>query len=205
MSVPRLSIVDVAPFAAISSSGVRASEGKQRLQRRSDESRRESDDRGEREHKQLRIRVGGRGGSGQSRRAEQHQRQQEALAPEAIPQRGGERGNGRGGEQADEPGDPDRRGAAMLVGEHAESDEVRPLGRDPRPPGELDPSHVLVSNGGTERRDHLACAEHSAPLKRLTLSHTRAAQSRPREQQGFGREARKLRGRVRGGPCAFHQ
>ncbi len=70
--------------------------------------------------------------------------EQEPLAPEAIAERRGERRDRGRREQAHEAGDADGRGPAVAVGEHAERDEVRPLGRDRRAPGELGAADVRV-------------------------------------------------------------
>jgi hypothetical protein len=47
----------------------------------------------------------------------------------------------------------------VLVGEHPQRDEVRPLGGDRSAPGKLDPPDVLVPDSGTESREHHAEAD----------------------------------------------
>lgn len=48
----------------------------------------------------------------------------------------------------------------MLVCEHAERDEVSPLGRDRRAPCKLNPPDVVVASGGCQRGDHLTGTNH---------------------------------------------
>ena len=79
-------------------------------------------------------------------------RKQEALAPEAVAERRCKRRDDRRGQQPNEPGDPDGRGAALLVGEDAERDEVRPLGRDRRAPRKLGTADVGVASGALRAR-----------------------------------------------------
>jgi hypothetical protein len=48
----------------------------------------------------------------------------------------------------------------VLVCEHAERDEVSPLGRDRRAPCKLYPPDVVVASGGCERGNHLTRTNH---------------------------------------------
>jgi hypothetical protein len=48
----------------------------------------------------------------------------------------------------------------VLVCEHAERDEVSPLGRDRRAPCKLNPPDVVVTSGGCESGDHLTGTNH---------------------------------------------
>ena len=167
-SVPRLSIVEVAPLAAISSSGVRASEGSTACMRRPEERRGDPDHAGERED-EYRVAAGEdrRGRSGQRGGADQRRRDQDALAPEAVAEAAGERRDDRRREHPREAREPDRRGPAGVVGEDAERDEVRPLGDDRRAPGELDPPQVAVPHHRSERRSRLCRTAHAAIARTL--------------------------------------
>ena len=96
----------------------------------------------------------------QRSRSEQHDRQQEALAPEAIAQGRCERRDRRGREQAHETRDADRRRSAVVVREHAEGDEVRPLGGDRCAPGQLGAADVRILGGDEEGVEGLAQTGH---------------------------------------------
>ena len=68
----------------------------------------------------------------------------------------------RGRQHADEPCDahPDR--PARVVGEDAERDEVRPLGRDRRAPRKLETPEVLVAQDGNESGERVNRWAHPA-------------------------------------------
>jgi hypothetical protein len=62
--------------------------------------------------------------------------------------------------QAHEAGDADRRGSAMVVGEHTEGDEVRPLGRNRRAPGQLGTAYVRILSRDAKGGGRLADSRH---------------------------------------------
>ena len=102
------------------------------------------------------VHRGPRGRDHECRRSQEHDSQQEPLAPEAVAQGRCERRDGGRREQAHETGDPDRRRPAVVVREHTECDEVRPLGTHARAPGQLGAANVGVSSRhakGGERLD----------------------------------------------------
>jgi hypothetical protein len=92
----------------------------ERLERRSDERRGEPDEprKDEDEHLVL-AGVVRRSRSGQRGRSDQRDSDEEALTPEAIAERGSKRRDQRGGQQANEPRDPDGHRAAGVVREDA--------------------------------------------------------------------------------------
>ena len=103
---------------------------------------------------------GSRGRDDERRRSQQHDSEQEPLAPEAITQGGCERRDRGRREQAHEAGDPDRRGSAVAVREHTEGDEVRPLGGHRRAPGQLGPANVDVPSRDAKGGERLAQTGH---------------------------------------------
>ena len=133
----------------------------QRLQRGPDQRGGDPDRGGQHEHQGSLARERRRSGAREGRGAEERHRQEEALSTKPVAEGGGERRDGRGRQEAHETRDPDRCRTALLVREDAEGDEMRPLRRDRGAPGELDPSNVFVPNGGGERRDQLARANHT--------------------------------------------
>src|SRR5205823_14887063 len=81
-------------------------------------------------------------------------------AAKAVAERGSERRDHRCRQQAEQPGEPDRRRTAPLVGEHAEGDEVHPLGCNRCAPRELGTPDLLVADRGGERRHNLTWPYH---------------------------------------------
>ena len=158
--VPTLSTVEVAPLDAMSSSGVRASDGSSACNAgliSVDETPMTAANTNTRTGSPAKRR---RSRRGKRARPDKRHRKQEALATEAVAQRRGEWGNRRRGQQADESGDADRRSTAPLVRKHAKRDEMRPLSADSCAPRELHPPDVVVPNSDAESRDHLARANH---------------------------------------------
>ena len=160
--MPRLSIVEVAPFDAISSSGVRASEGSNACSAGRMSVTANPSTAANANTSGFGVREERDGRRAERNGADEHQREEEALPGEAVAQRRRERRNDRRGQQADEPRDADRGRAADVVGEDAERDEVRPLRRDRRPPRQLHASDVRVPKSRTERSEQLAGTPHAA-------------------------------------------
>ena len=158
--MPRLSIVEVAPFAAISSLAVRASDGSSAMRagRNSVEQTPTADAAAKTMMRSSSSAPAAE--TSESGRAQEHDSEQEPLAPEAIAERRRERRDRGRREQAHEAGDPDRRRSAVVVREHAERDEVRPLGRDRRAPGQLGAANVRVLGRDAEGGERLAETGH---------------------------------------------
>jgi len=132
----------------------------QRLQRRPDQRRREPDNAGEREYEDS-IVCGRRcRGGGERTGTEERQCEKKALAAKPVAERSGEGCDGRCRQQPDQPRDADRGGTALLVGKDAERDEMRPLRRNRRAPGEFHPPNVVVSKSGSESRDQPTWLNH---------------------------------------------
>ena len=108
----------------------------QRDESRPEQRRADADRRPGREDDDPVVHQRSRGRDDERGRSERDDSQQEPLAPEAIAEGRCERRDRGRREQACEAGDPDRRGSAVAVGEHAEGDEVRPFGDDGRAPGQ---------------------------------------------------------------------
>ena len=126
--VPRLSIVEVAPFAAINSRAVRASDGSSATSagRNSVEHTPTTDPATKTTTRSsMRAPVA----ETPSPAAPTSASAKEALAAEPIAEGRGERCDGGRREQPQQAGHADGRGAAVVVRKHAEGDEVRPLGR----------------------------------------------------------------------------
>ena len=168
-SVPRLSIVEVAPFAAISSLAVRASDGSSATRPAGTTSSRHRPQTPAAKTTIAIVQRGPRGRDDECRRSEKHDCEQEPLAPEAVAQGRCERRDGGRREQAHETGDPDRRRSAVVVREHAEGDEVRPLGAHGRAPGQLRAANVGVSSRHAKGGERLVETRHveSQPYGRL--------------------------------------
>ena len=161
--MPRLSIVEVAPFAAISSRAVRASDGSSAISagRNSVEQTPTTEPATKTMLRSIHQRAGRR--DDERRRSEQHEAEEESLAPEAIAERRGERRDRGRREQPQQAGDADGRGATVAVREHAERDEVRPLRRHQRAPGQLGAANVDVASGDVECAERLARTRREEP------------------------------------------
>ena len=142
--MPKLSIVDVAPLDAMSSSGVRASDGSNawsagRMSVTANPSNaanaNTSDSLSPIERDRRRA---------EGQRRNERQREEETLPREAVAQGRSKRRNDRGGQEANEASEADRGRSADVIGVHAECDEVRPLCRDGRAPGQLGAPDVRV-------------------------------------------------------------
>ena len=153
-------MVDVAPFDAISSSGVRASDGSRACSAGRVNVTASPTTAGEREHEDPVVCERGCGGGGECTGTEERQYEQKALAAKPIAERSGERCDSRCRQQPNQPRDAHRGGTALLVSKDAERDEMRPLGRNRRTPGEFHPPNVLVSKSGSESRDQLDWLNH---------------------------------------------
>ena len=138
-NVPMLSIVLEATLAAVSSFGVRTSDGQQRGLRRAED--RPRDGRRRDEH----VDDGGRPAGGDHRRGAEHHSEPDRVARhhhrdprEPVGERRRERGGDGRGDHADQADEPDRRRAALAVGVDPERDEVRPAAEHRAGPGELE-------------------------------------------------------------------
>src|SRR5439155_4679216 len=90
--------------------------GENRLQRRPEERRGDADDSRQREDERLASPdEEGDGRATERARAGERDRQQEALAAEAVAKAARERGEECGRQHADEPGDPDSGGPAGVI------------------------------------------------------------------------------------------
>ena len=138
--------------------------GKQRLQGGPDERHGEPDDGRERkDRRQVLACEEGDCRPGERRRTDKRDHGEEAFAPEMVAERGREGRHERGGQQADQPGDPYRSRPARVVREDAERDEVRPLGRDRCPPSELEAPDVSVAKNGNEPGERVTDSSYPHP------------------------------------------
>ena len=151
-TVPALSSTDVVLFAATSSCGVLASDGKQRLQRGPEERRRDADDRCRSDDGVAVVRKRSERRDRQRGRTDDGDREQEPLATEAIRERRGERSEHGGGQHPRHARDADRRGSTDAIGEDAERDEVRPLRGDETSPRKLGPPQRRAARRDDETR-----------------------------------------------------
>ena len=109
----------------------------------------------------IQQRAGSRDGEG--RRSQQHEGEEEPLAPEAIAEGRGERRDRGCREQPQQARDADGRGSTVAVREHAERDEVRPLRRHQRAPGQLGATDVDVPSGNVKCAERLARTRREEP------------------------------------------
>ena len=142
--MPKLSIVDVAPLDAMSSSGVRASDGSKawsagRMSVTANPSKAANANTSDSTSAIERDRRRSEGNG-----CDQRQSEEETLPREAVAQGRGKRRHERCGQETNEAGEADRSRSADVIGVHAECDEVRPLRRDGRAPGQLCAPDVRV-------------------------------------------------------------
>ena len=97
-------------------------------------------------------------GDAETCRTHQREAEEEALAAEPIAERRGKRRDRGRRQQAHQAGDADGCRATVVVGEDAEGDEVRPLGRYQRAPGQLGAPNVRVASRDVKRAECLARA-----------------------------------------------
>ena len=157
----------------------RAGERRQQcLERRPEERRREAHDGCEDIHERCVAGRCARRGGPECDGADQARCQDEPLAREAVAERGREGRDDGGREQAHQTGNADGRGASVVVGVDAESDEVRPLRSDRAGPRQLDSADLLVAGCRAER-----CQQCTDPAHRRI-------ESLPGERDNLRREAR---------------
>ena len=186
--LPTLSIVLRVTFAAVSSSGLRASSG------RIDDSAggRSSEDRGEPGERVdgPRGAVGerDRAGSSDHRRPAEVRRRHHRDAREPVGKGAEERRADRCRDRADEGDDPDRLRTALLVGIDRDGDAVRPLPDDGADAGELQPPELRVGEVAPERARRLGQLLPQPAHSRRASQHPRCISRRTWED--FGRVPR---------------
>ena len=120
-------------------------------------------------------------GGGKRRGTDERDRDEEPLTPETVAERSSEGSDERRGQHADEPGDSHRDRSTCVVGEDAERDEVRPLGRDRRAPRKLETPKIVVAKDGNQAGEGLNGAVQAAiESQRPAADKTREVSS-PRE------------------------
>ncbi len=146
---------------AISSSGVRASEGSSACSAGRTSVVGQPDDCGEHEDQNHASGEEGDRRSGERAAADERIRKQKPLAAKAVAERRCERGDERSGQHPHDAGNPDADRPALVVREDPEGDEVRPLGGDRRPPRKLDTPQVLVAQDIAKSDESVNCSPHT--------------------------------------------
>ena len=165
-----LSTVLEVTFAAVNSSGVRASEGTSGRLGGPEGGRHEGDER----HEPVddaggRFDEGGGGRAGERAGAQQVGREHDPLPREAVGQNGGEGRADRRRQEANEPDEPDRGRPALLEGEDRDSDDA-----------DQSPSSEPAQASSSRRRSAFA----KTPRKRRPVSASRP-EAGPRAEDGI--------------------
>ncbi len=150
--IPELSTVVRTRFAAVSSSGVFASCGKQCGLHRAHRARHQRDASAQRVDEPVRPACKeDERGRGHEAGPDEREDDEQELAAVAVAEHSGEGRRDEGREDADHADEPDPGRAALVVGVDGQRDDERPVRGDRRRPGELDAAQRGIGDHGPER------------------------------------------------------